>query len=260
LFENEQKSFRPEGFEWRAADDAPEGAFTATFSTLNTVDHHGDVTLPGAFENGRPVLVGAYQHSMGSLPVGRGVLRADEGKAWVEGQFWLDTTGGADTYATVKNSADLMEWSYIFTVEKADFGPFETENGAVDVRFLRKLDVWSIDPVLRGAGIGTGTTSIKSFSNGLTFIDHAAGIADAVEDFVTRAKGRLDYRLKEGRQLSTANVERLSSIAESLRSSASSLDQLLTDSTPQKSHGIELEREWMRFQQTLARANGLLAD
>lgn len=253
--ENEQKAFKPIEFEWKAAED---GGFSATFATLNTIDHHGDVTVPGAFENGKSVFIGAYQHSMGNLPVGRGVVRADEERAWVEGNFWLDTQSGQETYTAVKNSLDLMEWSYIFTVEQADFGPFETEGKAVDVRFLKKVDVWSIDPVLRGAGIGTRTNSIKSFSNGLTFIDHAAGIAEAVEDFVARAKGRLDYRLKEGRQLSQANVERLSSIAESLRVSASSLDSLLADATPPQKSGTDLEREWLRFQQTLAKANGLL--
>ena len=255
---SEQKAYTSSGIELKAVGDA-EGSFAATFATMGVIDHHGDVTLPGAFENGKSVLIGAYQHNLMAAPIGKGVIRADEERAWVEGEFWLNTSQGQNAYQTIKNAGDLQEWSYVFTVEQSDFGPFETDKGNVDVRFLKKLDVWSIDPVLRGAGIGTRTEQIKS-ADGYAFIDHAAGIADAVDDFLTRAKGRLDFRAKSGRQLSQANVDRLSSIAESLRNAAVALDQLLTDATPQKSWGIELEREHMRFQEILARANGLLAD
>ncbi len=232
--------------------------FTATFATLGVIDHHGDVTLPGAFQNGTTVMVGAYQHDMTGLPIGKATLQADEQRAWVEGVLWTDTANGQDTYKVLKRAVDKIEWSYIFTVTQSDFGPFDTNKGIVDVRFLKALDVWSVDPVLRGAGIGTGTQSIKSFATGLSFADHSAGIAEAVEDFVARAKGRLDYRAKEGRQFSAANVDRLNSIAESLRSSADALDQMLADATPRKTHGKDLEREWFLFQQTLARANGVL--
>ena len=34
------------------ADSDQTGQFSAVFSTLNAVDHDGDVTLPGAFKDG----------------------------------------------------------------------------------------------------------------------------------------------------------------------------------------------------------------
>lgn len=256
---SEHKSFSAP-IEFSAATDSEyEIPFTATFATLGVIDHHGDVTLPGAFQTGTSVMVGAYQHDMMGLPIGKATLNANEERAWVDGVLWTDTANGQDTYKVLKRAIDKIEWSYVFTVQTADFGPFETDKGTVqDVRFLKSLDVWSVDPVLRGAGVGTRTESIKSFATGLSFADHSAGIAEAVADFVARAKGRLDYRAKEGRQLSTANVERLSSIAESLRTSAVALDQMLADATPRKTYGQDLEREWLRFQHTLARANGVL--
>jgi hypothetical protein len=140
-----------------------EGAFAATFATLNVIDHDGDVTLPGAFQDGKAVLVGAYQHGISKLPVGKGIIRANNARAWIEGRFFTDTRPGKDTYQTIKNAGALIEWSYIFQILESADGDFETGKGKVPVRFLKKLDVWSVDPVLKGAGIGTGTDRIKGF-------------------------------------------------------------------------------------------------
>lgn len=237
--------------------DGNEGDFAATFATLNVVDHHGDVTVPGAFTDGKAVLIGGYQHDMMSLPVGKGVIRADETRAWVDGSFFLDTAPGKDTHATVKAAGDLMEWSYIFNVQAADYGQFDTGKGVVDVRFLKQLDVWSVDPVLKGAGIGTGTDSIKGFTRGLTFIDHAAGVSGQVDAFLARVKERLAVRSKEGRQLSTANMEKLAGLAESLHASAACLEQMCADASPPKA--IDLQHEFLTFQRNLSLASGLLA-
>jgi len=234
-----------------------EGAFSATFATLNVVDHHGDVTVPGAFEPGKEVLIGGYQHDMMSLPVGKGIIRADDSRAWVEGQFFTDTTVGRDTYATVKNAGGLMEWSYIFTVQKWSEGEFDQAGMKVPVRYLEKLDVWSVDPVLKGAGIGTRTDNIKGLNSGLTFLQHADGIAEAVEAFVARAKERADVRAKEGRQFSAANVDRLGAIAESLKVAAADLEQLVASANPPKA--IDLTPEFVRYQRALAVLNGISA-
>lgn len=232
-----------------------DGAFSATFATLNVIDHQGDVTLPGAFEAGKEVLIGGYQHDMLALPVGKGTIRADEDHAWVEGSFFTDTGPGADTYKTVKNASGLMEWSYIFRPIESEEGEFDTGKGMVPVRFLKKLDVWSVDPVLKGAGIGTGTDRIKGLGPNMTFTDHAAGIASAVDDFLTRVNERVAVRAKEGRQLSAANVERLGTIAESLRSTGATLEQLLAAANPPKT--ADITREYVAFQRSLAMLSGV---
>lgn len=243
------------------ADGESEGAFTATFATFNVIDHHGDVTVPGAYDEGKEILIGAYQHRMEALPVGKGVIRQDDHRAWVEGQFFLDTTHGDATYRTVKNAGGAMEWSYVFTVKQAEFGEFDTDQGAVPVRFLQKLDVWSVDPVLRGAGIGTRTDSIKSVTDGLTFADHAEEITAAVEDFVTRVNERVAVRAKDGRALSAANVERLGGIAESLKSAAVALEQLAADTPPTRKADDEIDADalFAGFLHAQAVANGVAA-
>lgn len=134
-----------------------EGQFTATFATLNVIDKDGDVTIAGAFVDGAPVRISAWGHNWGALPVGKGTIHADDERAWVDGEFFLDTTHGKDTYLTVKNLGELQEWSYGFDIDKQAFGKFEER----DVRFLEGLTVHEVSPVLIGAGVDTRTDAIK---------------------------------------------------------------------------------------------------
>ena len=134
------------------------GEFRAEFATLNVIDHDGDVTVPGAFQDGQETLIEAWNHNYGQLPVGKGVIHEDEDKAIVEGRFFLDTQGGLEHYKTVKALGSLQEWSYTFDIEEWSEGEFDGQ----DVRFLRRLDVWGVAPVQRGAGIDTRTTDIKA--------------------------------------------------------------------------------------------------
>lgn len=155
--ERAMKSLR---FSVKSAD---QGTVEAVFSRFNVKDLDGDVTLPGAFEDGQEVLISYYNHgSWGcALPVGKGVIHADDEKAWLDGQFWLDTPDGAATFKVVKNAGDLQEWSYGYKVlETGEVTDEMYQNGVW--RVLKKLTVFEVSPVMMGAGIGTGTMSIKS--------------------------------------------------------------------------------------------------
>lgn len=148
--------------EWKA--DKP-GAFRATFATLApVVDHDKDVTLPGAFKNGQKVIISAYGHASweGALPVGTGAISSNASKAWVDGQFFMDTTAGKETHGTVKALGPLAEFSYGYEVLDASFDPAELAAYPEAKRILKKLDVFEVSPVLKGAGIGTGLDFIKS--------------------------------------------------------------------------------------------------
>jgi len=145
--------------ELKEAGEAGEaGEFTAIFSTFNVIDLQGDVTLPGAFKDGQAVRVSYWGHRWQDLPSGRGVIHADDEKAWIDGKFFLDTDAGAETYKTVKNLGDLQEFSFGFDVDLSEEGVFE----GIPVRFLKALTVHEVSPVFLGAGIGTGTVAIKS--------------------------------------------------------------------------------------------------
>src|SRR3546814_14819273 len=63
-----------------------------------------------------PVRISAYGHKswQGQLPVGKGVIRVKGKRAILEGQFFMTTTHGRDTFETVKALSEdgLQEWSY----------------------------------------------------------------------------------------------------------------------------------------------------
>jgi len=137
--------------------DGEPGSFRAVFATFDTVDHDGDVTSQGAFKDGQQVRIAYWGHRWQDLPVGRGEIHQDEEQAWVDGQFFLDTTAGKETYQTVKNLGELQEWSYGFDIEESHLGEFDGQ----DVQFLDRLEVYEVSPVMLGAGIGTRTERIK---------------------------------------------------------------------------------------------------
>jgi len=142
--------------------DADKGLVSAVFSTFDVVDHDGDVTLKGAFTDGQAVVISAYGHRSwkGALPVGKGVIREDGDTAVLDGEFFMDTVEGRDTFTVVKRLAEdnLQEWSY-------SLDDVESERGTKDgrsVRFLKRIGlVKEVSPVLMGAGIETHTLGVK---------------------------------------------------------------------------------------------------
>lgn len=211
------------------------GEFRAVFATFNVVDHDGDVTRPGAFKTGAEVIIGSWGHKTSELPVGKGVIVADAVEAAVEGSFFLDTQPGKDTYQTVRNLGSLGEWSYVFSVQKSSFG----QHDGRDVRFLEDLAVYSVDPVLAGAGIDTRTTDIKS----LGFLEHGESLVRQVSEYLERVKQRSAIRSAEGRSLSAANMASLGELAESLKSLTGELGQF---ARPERGSTDELAIEWLR--------------
>jgi len=140
--------------------DADKGEVTAIFSTFDVVDSDGDVTRAGAFTDGAEVPISAYGHMswQGMLPVGKATIRQTATQAILEGQFFMDTQAGRDTFTVVKELGSLGQWSYGFDIVKQSFGEFEGRQ----VRFLEEVRVHEVSPVLVGAGVGVRTLAAKS--------------------------------------------------------------------------------------------------
>jgi HK97 family phage prohead protease len=138
-------------------DGAEEGSFVATFSLFNVPDRDNDVTLPGAFTAGIEVPVAAWGHRWNEPAVGKGTIVTDDRRAQIVGRFFTETSHGADAYRTVKAMGRLQQWSYGFDVVDAEPGEFQ---GRL-VRFLKRLYVHEVSPVLVGAQGLTHTDSIK---------------------------------------------------------------------------------------------------
>ncbi|MEU4578939.1 HK97 family phage prohead protease [Nonomuraea sp. NPDC023979] len=140
--------------------DEAKGLVKAVFATFNKIDSHGDVTLPGAFTDGAEMPISSYGHTSwdGALPVGKGTIRQTKTEAIFEGEFFMDTRHGEDTFKTVQRLGKLGQWSYGYDAEEYSFG----EHDGQHVRFLAKQKVHEVSPVLLGAGVGTRTLATKS--------------------------------------------------------------------------------------------------
>lgn len=192
--------------------DADRGEVTAVFATLNVIDRDGDVTVKGAFEDGAKVAISAYGHTSwkGALPVGKGTIREIGNEAVMEGRFFMDTPDGAATFRTVKALSEdgLQEWSYGFD-EEARRGEFEGKQ----VRFLERLKVYEVSPVLLGAGVNTRTIAAKS---GMKFTEHAESVVADVEALVTRASEVVALRAEKGKAISEDSADLLRRLTASM--------------------------------------------
>ncbi|WFE41946.1 hypothetical protein [Micromonospora sp. WMMD998] len=196
--------------------DEDKGTVSAVFSTFNVIDSDRDVTLPGAFEDGAKWKISAYGHQswMGVLPVGKGTVRTTSTEAILDGQFFMDTQHGADTFRTVKAMGELQEWSYSVHPLKHSYGEFEGQQ----VRFLEQLGEGEVSPVLAGAGIGTRTLAAKS-GDGLLLheIQTALAAMGVVDDAITSASRVGALRAERGKSLSRVNVAALEQLGDELR-------------------------------------------
>jgi hypothetical protein len=140
-----------------------KGEVEAVFARLNVIDHDGDVTVPGAFKEGQTVAISQHGHTIwdGTAPVGKGTIHTVGDTAVFRGKFFMDMQAARDTFHAVKGMAEHGQWSYGFNTLTAEPGQL----GGKDVKFLKELEVFEVSPVLRGAGIGTMTTSAKQRSD-----------------------------------------------------------------------------------------------
>lgn len=142
--------------------DETKGTAELVFAEFGTIDKDDDVTIKGAFDDGAAIVLSAYGHKSwdGALPYGFGTIVVKNNEACADVQFLMETTHGRDAFLTVKALSEqgLQEWSYSLEDVVAERGQFEGKN----VRFLKKVTVKEVSPVLRGAGTTTRTLSAKS--------------------------------------------------------------------------------------------------
>ena len=231
------------GFEIKAED---QGTVRAVFATLGVKDSDGDVTKPGAFEDGAEVVISAYGHTswQGALPVGKGTIRTTKSEAVLDGRFFMDTAAGRDTFTVVKELGGRGEWSYGFDVLKNSFGEFDGKQ----VRFLESLKVFEVSPVLVGAGVGTRTLSAKAA--GLRFAEHGEVVLADLRAFVDRAADVKAMRSEKDKTLGADALELVAQIETELKRLR---DIPSTEGAPVVDEAVQqLHREYLRFTQRTA--------
>lgn len=233
--------------------DSTKGQVTAVFSTFNVIDSDRDVTPPGAFEDGADVVISSYGHTSweGALPVGKGVIRTTKSEAVLDGQFFMDTAAGADTFRVVKALGPLGQWSYGYDAVKYSFGEFDGQR----VRFLEQLKVHEVSPVLLGAGVGTRTLAAKALagltSGGLKLTEEAAAVLAAVTALTDRAADVMAKRADRGKQLGTDSRQLLAQVEAELKRLGDLLttarDEQDDDQAAAEQWHAQLEREFLRY-------------
>ena len=152
--------------------------------------------------------------------------------------------------------AALQEWSYGYAVLDGPSGLFEGKR----VRELRKLDVFEVSPVLKGAGVGTSTLAIKSGGPGSDspYAEHLAWVLDEIDALAGRTKDRAEWRAKEGRPMSAASMARLETIHERMRSMADDFGSMMADMAPKDpAKQAAFAAAFQENMLAMARANGV---
>ena len=212
----------------KALDETGTG--TALIATLNVEDSDGDVTLPGAFGKQDAKIVPA--HDWSHVPLGKAKIHEDGDDVLAEFKLNLNIEAARDWHESLKhdlaNGPPLQEWSYGFAIEEASFGDFAGH----EVRFLKKLKVREISPVLVGAGVGTRTVAVKSAegSESLRLADHIAQAMQTVEAVAERCKKIQIVRKESGQDLSQARyaeLEGMEKALEAIDTAAKALAELL---------------------------------
>lgn len=226
-----------------------KGEITAVFSTLGVVDKDGDITVKGAMGNGLPVRLSAYNHKSweGALPVGKGVIREVGNEVVFEGQFFMSTTHGRDTFETVKAMGELQEFSYGFDVVEAEEPNFEQKSAGAR-RILKSLAVHEVSPVLLGAGVGTRTVGVKGEKK--TFTDELAEVVASVKAVRERAAEVMAMRAEKGKGLGDESLTLVESLHTHLVVLADDLEDMVaesqTKSSPQVDKDLESANEELR--------------
>jgi hypothetical protein len=210
--------------------DATKGLVEAVFSTFNVIDKDRELTLPGAIKDGTEVVISAYGHEShwGKLPVGKGVLRTTETEAIMEGQFFMGTTAGRETFEVVKELGELQEWSYSLDDVTRKLAEAEGQRYWIleDIGLIKE-----VSPVLQGAGINTRTLSAK----GLKFSEEGTAVVAAVNAYLDRATEVMVLRSEKGRGLSDDSIALLKELDEALTKTRGLLN---TDAAPAAEEAI----------------------
>lgn len=232
------------------AVDAPQGVAEMIVSVFFNTDQMDEIVMPGFFAeslanrrtpDGRPRAKGVWSHDwMSPIAItldAKELLPGDpllpphlmsNGGLWVKGQFNLDTQRGREAFSDL-SFGTIDEFSIGYRVNE-----FAWDN-TTGVRKLIKGDWYEWSPVLVGANDQTALLGVKS-----AYTEHAQSVIETVQDFIDRSHERHGARVKEGRTLSQANRDRLSTLREQLSTVIADIDELLAATEPAKGATVTL--------------------
>lgn len=247
---------------------------TGIFAVHGNVDDGGDRSHLGAFANalaGRDRVKHLWNHGGGWLDRGQtppiAVIKSIRevprealptsvlsfapdatGGAEVEREY-LDTPRANEVLAGIKAGA-ITEMSYAYDVTNATF----TETDDRMIREIHAMTLFDTSDV--NWGMNPATIGKKSALAAASFADHFSMVLATIEEFTERAADLKRLRETDGRSLSTANVDRVTTLLAELAPLEAQLKALFTP--PTKSIDPEIIKARLAVQRTLAQLNGVV--
>lgn len=152
-----------------------KGEGTARIATLDTRDKDGDVLRAGCCgEQHVPLLIA---HQWDRVPVGKVRVYESPGAMLADFKVNMGLGRGKELYSALRfdldNPPPRAEWSFGFRIPEggSERGMFQGQ----PVRFLKRLELLEVSPVVAGAGVATATLALKEHQ------DQAAVVARVQE-------------------------------------------------------------------------------
>jgi hypothetical protein len=157
------------------------GKGLAILARLSEIDHDGDTYERGAFSwKGDQWCPLIHHHDRYQMPFGKARVYEEGDTAFAELYLNLETRAGADWHKALlfdlATGKAVQEYSYGFEVMDADYNITADRR----TRVLKQLDVHEVSTVIRGAGRGTGTLSMKQLKDA-GFAPLIAGLGELAE-------------------------------------------------------------------------------
>lgn len=157
------------------------GKGLAILARLSEIDHDGDTYAKGAFSwKGDQWCPLIHHHDRYQMPFGKARVYEEGDVAYAELHLNLETRAGADWHKALlfdlSTGKAVQEYSYGFDVLDADYNIQADRR----TRLLKQLDVHEVSTVIRGAGRGTGTLTMKALKDA-SFAPLIAGLGELAE-------------------------------------------------------------------------------
>lgn len=157
------------------------GKGLAILAKLSEVDHDGDTYAKGAFSwKGDQWCPLIHHHDRYQMPFGKARVYEEGDIAFAELHLNLETQAGQDWHKTLlfdlATGKSVQEYSYGFEVLDAEYNI----NADSRTRVLKQLDVHEVSTVVRGAGRGTRTLSMKELKE-VAFAPLIGSLGDLAE-------------------------------------------------------------------------------
>jgi HK97 family phage prohead protease len=214
--------------------EVTDAEVVAVFATTGVIDHDGDVTLPGAFGEQHAAFL--FAHNARDLVLGKAQIHEEGNEAVARIKINREIERAREVHSMLKfdmeHGEPLQEFSYGFDPVSYSHGEHEGRK----VRFLEKLKVHEVSPVLLGAGLGTHTRSVKckqcgcdpeasdkpTSDNGTCpecggkkswpFADQLSLVIAETKDVVDRALEIRAMREKQGRNMSAERKQQMAQL------------------------------------------------